>query len=227
MSSKAAKEQEGPQDLKGKAKEKAATSGSSAGRQEAEQGEIGADLSELEKDVAELRAIAEERDRVFDRLQRVTAELENYRKRVQREREQWRQYALEDFLKDFLTTIDNFERAREAARESGDLEALLEGLDLVGRELAQTLTRYGVSPIEALGRPFDPFEHEAVEVEPAGARAPGMVTAVLQRGYHLHDRVLRPSRVRVTRGPQEEAPTAEEGDSRESPSVRGAELDIT
>ena len=188
---------------------------------------LAADL-ELEKDVAELRAIAGERDRVFERLQRVTAELENYRKRVQREREQWRRYALEGFLKDLLGVVDNFDRARQAARESGDLTALLEGLELVDRELRELLSRYGVAPIEALGLPFDPFEHEAVEVEPASeGAARGTVTAVLQTGYRLYDRVLRPARVRVAEPPEAETPASEdEGTGSEPRQNSGAELDI-
>jgi len=152
-----------------------------------------------------LRALAKERDQLLDRLQRITAELENYRKRVGREREQWRQYALEDFLRDLLATTDSLERAIQAARRTGDLDGLLAGLELIDRELHQTLERYGVQPIEALGQPFDPFEHEAVETEPAGEEPPGTVTAVLQRGYRLHDRVLRPSGVRVAQAGESEA----------------------
>ena len=189
--------------------------------EEAEPGqEPGSDLDDLAKDVAELRAIAEERDQLFERLQRVTAELENYRKRVQREREQWRQYALEDFLRDLLASMDNLERAIQAARESGDLDNLLAGLELIDRELHQTVERHGVQPIEALGRPFDPFEHEAVEVTPAGDEAPGTVTAVLQRGYRLHDRVLRASRVRVAQSDEAQAPVTD-GEEHESVSRRG------
>ncbi len=169
----------------------------------------GSDLDDLAEDVAELRAIAEERDQLFERLQRVTAELENYRKRVRREREQWRQYALEDFLRDLLASMDNLNRAIQAARESGDLDNLLAGLELIDRELHQTIERYGVQPIEALGRPFDPFEHEAVEVTPAGDEEPGTVTAVPLRGYRLHDRVLRASRVRVAQSDEAQAPVTD------------------
>jgi len=198
------------------------------GGQEAEaEGAVDAEatgeVNELERDEAELQAVAEERDQLFERLQRVTAELENYRKRVQREREDWRQFALEGFLKDLLSTIDNFERAREAARESGDLESLLEGLELIDRELQRLLGRHRVEPIDALGRPFDPFEHEAVETEPAGDETPGTVTAVLQRGYRLHDRVLRPVRVRVAQRP--ESQSGESGEQKPSPK-KGTELDM-
>lgn len=191
----------------------------------------GTDL--LEKDLAELKALAAERDQIFERLQRVTAELENYRKRVRREREQWRRYALEEFLRELLPTIDNLERAIQSARDSGDLEGLLDGLELIDRELHQTLGRYGVRPIEALGRPFDPFEHEAVETVPAAeGETPGTVTAVLQRGYRLHERVLRPSRVRVAQAP-EPAPAREQGPQQTDPQEEGTapkgktELDIT
>ena len=166
--------------------------------EEAEAGqEPGSDLDDLAKDVAELRAIAGERDQLFERL-----------------------YALEDFLRDLLASMDNLERAIQAARESGDLDNLLAGLELIDRELHQTIERYGVQPIEALGRPFDPFEHEAVEVTPAGDEAPGTVTAVLQRGYRLHDRVLRASRLRVAQSDETQAP-ATDGEEHESVSRRG------
>ncbi len=198
-----------------------------------EPADLAGGVTESERPEAPLGAVAQEHGRLFERLQRVTAELENYRKRVDREREQWRQYALENFLKDLLATIDSLERAIQAARQSGDLEGLLAGLELIDRELHQTLERHGVQPIEALGQTFDPFAHEAVETEPAGEQAPGTVTAVLQRGYRLHDRVLRPSGVRVAQGGEPEsrgsgtsggeASAAEEG----AVSRGAAELDIT
>jgi len=163
-------------------------------------------LEDLERETAELRALAEER---FERLQRLAAELENTRKRAHRQLEQQRLYALEGFLKDLLPTIDNLERAMQSARESGDLEGLLEGLELVDRDLHQTLERHGVVPVEALGRPFDPFEQEAVDVDVESDQPPGTVTSVLARGYRLNDRVLRPARVCVAQGPQEEATEVE------------------
>ncbi|MCK4300082.1 MAG: nucleotide exchange factor GrpE, partial [Planctomycetes bacterium] len=110
------------------------------------------DVAESERPETPPGAVAQEHGRLFERLQRVSAELENYRKRVDREREQWRRYALENFLKDLLATIDSLERAIQAARQSGDLEGLLAGLELIDRELHQTLERHGVQPIEALGQ---------------------------------------------------------------------------
>ena len=192
-----------------------------SGRGEAE----GADLTDLERDVAELQAIAKERDHFLDRLQRVTAELENYRKRVQREREQWRRFALEGFLRDLLPTVDNLERAIQSARESRDLEGLLTGLELIDRLLQETLGRYGVKPVEALGRPFDPFDHEAVEVVAGEGEPPGTVLAELQRGYRFHDHLLRPARVRVVR-PRQPEPSDEEGEDGPAP-AGGKALDIS
>jgi molecular chaperone GrpE len=188
----------------------------------------GADLTDLEKDVAELREIAKERDHFLERLQRVTAELENYRKRVQREREQWRRFALEGFLRDLLPTADNLERAIRAGRESRDLEGLLTGLELIDRVLQETLGRYGVKPIEVVGRPFDPFDHEAVEVVAGeGGEPPGTVLAELQRGYRFYERLLRPARVRVVRPRQPEEPGGEEGEEGGVARAGGKELDIS
>jgi molecular chaperone GrpE len=184
-----------------------------------------ADLTDLERDVAELREIAKERDHFLDRLQRVTAELENYRKRVQREREQWRRYALEGFLRDLLPTVDNLERAIRAARESQDLEGLLTGLELIDHVLQDTLGRYGVKPVQAVGRPFDPFDHEAVEMVAGEGEPPGTVLAELQRGYRFYEHLLRPARVRVVRPRQPEA-SGEEGEGK-APSAGGKALDIS
>ena len=177
-------------------------------------------------DVAELREIAKERDHFLERLQRVTAELENYRKRVQREREQWRRFALEGFLRDLLPTADDLERAIRAARESRDLEGLLTGLELIDRVLQETLGRYGVKPIEAVGRPFDPFDHEAVEVVAGEGEPPGAVLAELQRGYRFYEHLLRPARVRVVRPRQ---PESRGGEGEEGGAARagGKELDIS
>jgi molecular chaperone GrpE len=185
----------------------------------------GTELTDLEKDVAELQAIAKERDHFLERLQRVTAELENYRKRVQREREQWRRFALEGFLRDLLPTVDNLERAIRAARESRDLEGLLTGLELIDRVLQETLGRYGVKPIEAVGRPFDPFDHEAVEMVVGEGEPPGTVLAELQRGYRFYEHLLRPARVRVVR-PRPAQARDEEDEEGASPKS-GKALDIS
>jgi molecular chaperone GrpE len=192
-----------------------------SGRAEAE----GEDLTDLEKDVAELREMAKERDHFLDRLQRVTAELENYRKRVQREREQWRRFALEGFLQDLLPTVDNLERAIRAARESRDLEGLLTGLELIDRVLQETLGRYGVTSIEAVDRPFDPFDHEAVEMVAGEGKPPGTVIAELQRGYRFYDRLLRPARVRVVQPRPSQA--RDEEDEEGAPPKGEKALDIS
>lgn len=146
-----------------------------------------------------LRAeLAETRDRWI----RLNADFENFRKRTLREREEAYQYGHEKLAKDLLPAVDNLERALDAARKSGvgDLESLLQGLELVQRDLAAVLVRHGVTEVEALGQPFDPSVHEALAQFPDASVAPNTVVQVFQRGYRLKDRLLRPAQVVVSGG---------------------------
>jgi molecular chaperone GrpE len=117
------------------------------------------------------------------------------------------------------------ERAIQAARESQDLEGLLTGLELIDRVLQDTLGRYGVKPVQAVGRPFDPFDHEAVEMVAGEGEPAGTVLAELQRGYRFYEHLLRPARVRVVRPRQPEA-SGGEGEGT-APSAGGKALDIS
>ena len=103
-------------------------------------------------------------------------------------------------------TVDNLDRAIDHAQKSedGDLDGLLQGVELVRRDLLTALARNGVAPIEAVGKAFDPAHHEAVAQAPDASVAPNTVTEELQKGYLLRDRLLRPSRVIVSRAPDEE-----------------------
>lgn len=150
-----------------------------------------------ETDVQKLQA---ERDSLFDRLARQQAEFDNYRKRATREQQDFRQYAVSDALKQFLPVLDSFDRALAAPCNGGD-EKLRAGVELVRKQMLDTLARLGVTPIEAEGAAFDPQVHEAIEmVETRDAKDNHVITE-LQRGYRLKDRLLRPAMVRVARNP--------------------------
>jgi molecular chaperone GrpE len=136
-----------------------------------------------------------------DRLIRLQADFENYRRRAQREREEAIRYGSQNLFKDLLTTVDNLERAIDHARMGGgaELENLLQGVELVQKGLVGLMSTHGVEEIDALGKPFDPAVHEAMAQAPDASQAPNTVLEVLQKGYKLRDRLLRPARVIISR----------------------------
>ena len=145
--------------------------------------------------VAELRR---ERDEFQDRWLRKTAEFDNYRKRVERERREHADQAVTDFLESLLLVVDDFDRALvvEAGPEA---EAYRKGVELIHAKLHDFLKKRGVTPIEALGADFDPNFHQAVMHESSPAHREGEVIGVLQKGYMLGDRLLRPAMVKVAK----------------------------
>jgi len=149
----------------------------------------------------ELEALRAELQERQDRFVRLQADFENFRRRTLKEREEAYQYGHQNLVKDLLPTVDNLERAIEHARKSGreDLDGLLQGIDLVQRELMGVLAKHGVTEIEALGQAFDPSVHEALaQVEDPTVPA-STVVQVFQKGYRLRDRLLRPAQVVVSR----------------------------
>jgi len=145
--------------------------------------------------------LAKELEGVRDRYLRLHADFENFRRRATRERLEVEQYGHQNLVKDLLTAVDNLDRAIDHATRSGgtELESLLQGVELVRRDLLGALTRYGVSRIEARGKLFDPARHEAMAQVPDDSVAPNTVIDELQPGYLLRDRLLRPTRVIVSR----------------------------
>jgi molecular chaperone GrpE len=147
-----------------------------------------------------------------DRLIRLHADFENFRRRAQREREEAVRYGTQNLFKDLLTTVDNLDRAIDHARKGAgaDLDNLLQGVELVQKGLLGLMARHGVVEVEALGKPFDPAHHEAMAQTPDASVAPNTVLEVLQKGYKLRDRLLRPARVIVAR-PEEAAVEGSDG----------------
>jgi molecular chaperone GrpE len=138
--------------------------------------------------------LAQERDELVDRLQRVQAEFENYRKRAARDQQALVARAHERLVKELLPVLDDLSRALEAA-EQHEEAALEDGVRLVHRQLMDVLAKEGLTEIETDGA-FDPHVHEALLAQPSDAEA-GTVLEVLQKGYRLGDHVLRPARVTI------------------------------
>ena len=149
-----------------------------------------------------------------ERLLRLQADFENFKKRIDRERFDHFRYATFELVGRILPVLDNFERAITAARPGVPGDALIEGVALIQRQLLAELEAEGLRGMESVGEPFDPERHEAVATDPDAPFPPHTVTHVFQRGYFLHDRVLRPAMVRV-RVDESEGGTAA-GDQKES-----------
>ena len=159
----------------------------------------------LQKENAELK----------ERLLRLAAEMENLRKRMAREIEDTRTYAITKFARDMLTATDSLSRAlivlpaetRDTA--DGPLKSLIDGIELTEREMQRLLAVHGVKPIEAEGQKFDPHKHQAMFEVPDPTRPEGTVVQVVQTGYAIGDRVLRPAMVGVAKGGAATPPAGE------------------
>jgi molecular chaperone GrpE len=143
-----------------------------------------------------------QRDDYYDRLLRKTAEFDNFRKRIERERQAVTEAAAADLMVELLPLVDDLERALKAEPGAEGAEAYRRGVELIHRRLLDTLAKRGVRPIEALGADFDPHLHQAVLYEPAEGTRDGEIIEEFGRGYMLGDRLLRPSMVKVSKGNQ-------------------------
>jgi molecular chaperone GrpE len=147
-----------------------------------------------------LTAKTQEADRLQERLVRLHAEFENYKKRMSREKAEFLKFANEGLILQVLPVLDNLERAITSARAEAGSTPLIEGIEMTARLFRATLEKAGVKPIESLGQPFDPGVHQAVaQVESLHGEA-NLVVEEIQRGYLLEGRVLRPAMVKVSRG---------------------------
>jgi molecular chaperone GrpE len=153
-------------------------------------------------EIAELRReLAEQQDRVL----RALAETENVRRRVERTADERVKYANEAVLRDLLPILDNFDRALAAARTGGGAAGVVEGVELIQRELLRVLERHGLTRYSAVGQPFDPSRHEAIAQVPSTDAAAGTVVTETAPGYLLNGRVLRAALVAVAAAPDEDA----------------------
>jgi molecular chaperone GrpE len=164
--------------------------------------ERGASAAATETRVAELeRELGEKQDRLL----RTLAEMDNMRRRSQREREEYVRYANESLIRELIPVLDNLDRALDAGRSAGDAARVVEGVELIRRELLRVLERAGVSRYSAVGERFDPTRHEATARVVKPDAAPDTVVAELAPGYLLNGRVLRPAQVAVAGAPDEDA----------------------
>jgi molecular chaperone GrpE len=166
------------------------------------QAEAGDPLKEL---TAKLQSAEHEAKETYDRLLRVSAEFENYKKRMAREKEEFRKFANESIIKDLLSVVDNLERAIESScNHEGSDDCLTEGVNLTLKEILRILEKFGVKPIESLGKTFDPTFHQAFSQEETEDYPDNTVFRELQKGYMIHDRLLRPSMVVVSKAKAKE-----------------------
>jgi molecular chaperone GrpE len=145
-----------------------------------------------------LEIVKRERDDYYDRLLRNTAEFDNYRKRVERERRAHAEQAVTDLLRELLLVVDDFDRALTVDAEENP-SAYRKGVELIHNKLHDLLRKQGVRAIEAVGEDFDPNLHQAVTHEDSPGRREGEVIEELRRGYTINDRLLRPAMVKVAK----------------------------
>ena len=159
------------------------------------------DLDAMPDAASEIDTLRAERDELQDRFMRALADAENSRKRSERDRREAEQYGGSKLARDLLPVYDNLKRALATAAESPATEtmALIEGVELTLRELTNVMTKHGVSPISpAVGEQFDPQQHQAMFEAPLAGTKAGQIIQVMQEGFMLHDRLLRPAQVGVS-----------------------------
>jgi molecular chaperone GrpE len=156
------------------------------------------DADPIRKLQDQLKSKEDEAKQSYDRLLRVSAEFENYKKRAAREMDDFRKYANQSLLREFLTVVDNLELAKRSAESEREIDQrLVEGLDITLKEIHRIFERFDVKTIEAVGKPFDPTYHEAVMRQETEDHPENTVVDEYQKGYLLRDRLLRPAMVVV------------------------------
>jgi len=158
------------------------------------------DAEQMQARIAELEQAYEEQKSLY---LRTLADFQNYRRRQHEEMERQRVLLLESLMTELLPILDNFERALQAAEATRELESLIEGVRMTERQIKAMLSRYDIHPIVAIGSPFDPNLHEAIQRVETVDHEDGIVIDEVERGYRIGERVLRPSRVIVAKRPSE------------------------
>ena len=152
-----------------------------------------------------LKITEEEAKNNYDRYLRLAAEFDNFKKRASREKDEFRKYANESIIQELLPVADNLERAIQAIKDDDSVNDLvLEGISMTLKEILKVFEKFKVTPIEALGEPFDPAFHQAVLQEETDIHPENTVLNELQKGYTIHDRLLRPSMVVVSKSATKE-----------------------
>ncbi len=159
----------------------------------------------------------EELHALHDKYLRLAAEFDNYKRRVQRDQQDTIRFANEKLFKDLLPTLDNLERALQSGREQGRIEGLLEGVDLTYKHFLDTLQKMGIKQVSSVGEVFDPTKHQAVGQVESDTIPENVIVDEYQKGYFVHDRILRPAMVTVAKA------KTEPGDEEAQESKEGAE----
>ncbi|MGE4271955.1 MAG: nucleotide exchange factor GrpE [Desulfitobacterium sp.] len=147
---------------------------------------------------AELEQSKNQAEEYFAHLQRLQADFDNYRKRTQKEKDDYLKYASERVVEGLLPVLDNFERAILASKTNQDFTSFAQGVDMIFKQMETTLAKEGLVAIEAVGQPFDPNMHEAVLQVESNEYPENTVVEELQKGYYLKEKVIRPSMVKVS-----------------------------
>ncbi len=170
--------------------------------------------AQLEVSMAKGRELMGKVKDEHEKMLRAVADLENYKKRAAKEKDEVQKFGVEKLLKDFLPVVDNFDRALEHATTSGDLESLKKGVEMIRKLFEDTLGKHGVRSFSAKGEPFDPNKHEAMSATETDEVPPNTVVTEVLRGFTLNDRLVRPALVVISRAkstpaqPPPEAPQA-------------------
>jgi len=177
---------------------------------ENEQAKVEIDADSVESLQKKLEDALSESQQHYDRLLRVSAEFDNFKKRSTRDADEFRKYANEALLKDLLHVVDNLERAIASSAESSDSNAcVVEGVQMTLDEILKIFNKFGVKPIEAAGKPFDPAFHQAIMQQETDEHPDNTIISEMQKGYLLRDRLLRPAMVVVAKAvsPADEKPS--------------------
>jgi molecular chaperone GrpE len=169
----------------------------------------------------QLEAARAERDANYNLYLRTQAELQNYRKRVQKEADELRLYQSLPLGRDLLPALDNLHRALAAAEATKNIDQLLEGIRMVAKQIEAALSRHQIVPIEATGKPFDPNYHQAIQHMPSDEHPPMTVMHEVERGFTLQDRVVRPASVIVAQAPAEKGGGDSPDSSKSAPGAKG------
>ncbi|MFH1782298.1 MAG: nucleotide exchange factor GrpE [Candidatus Omnitrophota bacterium] len=154
------------------------------------------------KEYESIQELAKKSEENFDRLLRLQADFDNYKKRVEKERIDFIKYANEDIIIEILKILDDFQRAHEAGKKKHDFEVLYKGVEMIYKDLKDFLSKKGVKEIESIGKPFDPNEHEAMMQCESDDVPEDHVIEEFQKGYMLNGRVIRPSKVKISKKPE-------------------------
>ncbi len=150
-----------------------------------------------------LKKKADESMECFDRLLRLQAEFDNYKKRLEKDKMEFVKFANEEIIIEVLNILDDFERAVKAGKSKHDFDILYKGVEMIWKDMKEFLKKKGVREIDAQGKPFNPHEHEAMMQEERDDYPEDHITEEFQKGYMLNDRIIRPAKVKVSKRPKE------------------------